>query len=334
MSRIIIFGLDGSSAGELQANCSRGWAINAGDEAKVRLTAPVPSFLDFGRMALVEHPQLPAWAGMIDTPWTASVPCEMKLYSAGYLLSIRTPDVPLFLKGTAAEIAAQLLEKANAQEDTGIRMGETEDEDRDREENFDLRPFWEQLVALAKRAGMEMRVRAGRDGNNRLALSLDMKKKLGVATGFLLHDGEGANIEVVKAEVDGQIFNRVTGFGDQSGKVSRVTYGPALDEDSASRWRLRSTNQQFAGVTVASTLERNTLTALAVSKQPYLKLSVNALDVGETFQHLDLGNTVVVHTSRIQLPGGAQGWTGEMRMTALDFDEDKNAVGMLLEASL
>jgi hypothetical protein len=335
MSRLVGFGLDRIAVGETRVNCDRGWAISAGMQTEVSLAAgQVMSWMDFGRMVAIEHESLPMWAGMIDTPWSGLLPATMTVYNPEYLLNIRTPDVPLKFTGTAGAIALQLIEAANAQEDLGMRAGEIEYDDPDRVENFDLRPFWEQLLALSQRSGMELRLRPARDSENKLAIYLDMKHRLGIDTGFLLHDGAGANMEVTGADIDGEIWNRVTGYGDQSSATARKQTPAQRDEASIARYRLRSRSVQFSGVTQDSTLLANTTVSLASTAWPVLKLTVNALDRGETFGALDLGNSLIVQASQLYLPGGRRGWRGEMRITAMQYLEAKRRVAMTLEASL
>ena len=88
MSRMVVFNLDRSSAGEIHTPVSRNWAINAGGQAQVAISAAdaANSWLQFGRLALVEHATLPAWCGMVDTPWGAIAPVSLTMYNAGYLL--------------------------------------------------------------------------------------------------------------------------------------------------------------------------------------------------------------------------------------------------------
>lgn len=333
MSRIVGFDLHGTSLGEVHANCNRGWAINDGSETRLRLgEEQLKPWLEFGRTVIIEHPKLPAWAGMIDTPWDAVLPIEITLYPVNYLLAIRTPDAPQELKGTAGEIALQMIDIANAQEDLLIRAGEIDMDDTSRVETLDQRTLWEQLTALAKRAGMEMRIRPERDANNRLVLYFDMKKRLGIQTGFLLHDGKRPNIEILKATIEREIWNRLIGIGDQSSLTSRLVTAPLVNAESSLRYRLRSKVVQYQGVIATSTLEQNTLIELNQRSRAWLSITVNALDIGDTFAYLDIGNSLLLKSSEVRLPGGERGWNGLVRIAGMEYSEDANTVGMVLEA--
>lgn len=336
MSRIVVFDNNGLSLGEVQANCTRGWAINDGGEAKIKISAAaaLESWMDFGKIVLIEHPRLPAWAGMIDTPWIALPPIEVSLYSAPYLLAIRTPDEPLTFSGTAGEIAMQLVNAANDQDDLLIRAGDMDMDDPDRAETFNQSQIWEQLVTLAKKANMEIQIRPERDMNNKLILYLDMKHQLGYETPLLLKDGIGGNMTVSKAEITSEIWNRITGIGDQSSKLSRMQSAAMLDEESINRWRLRSKVVQFQGTSAQSILDANAQAILNQSSWPVLSLNVNILDEGETFSYLRIGNWLEVHASTVCLPCGVRGWRGKARITAMSYKEETNQVNMLLEGAL
>jgi hypothetical protein len=335
MSRIIVFDKNGASQGEIHANCTRGWAINAGGESKVKLGSDqIKSYLELGKLVVVEHPSLPAWVGVIDTPWTTIIPVEMAIYQAGYLLSLRTPDAPAEMKGTAGKIACQLIAAANAQEDLLIRPGEIDMDDPDRIEEFDQRNYWELLTDLAKRANMEFQFRPERDERNRMIIYFDMKKALGGQTKLYLQDGPTGSMQVKSAVIESRIWNRVTGVGDQSSETSRLQAGPLVDVESIKQYRLRSKVSQFSGVTVKTTLEQNTQNDLDTSSNPKIKLQVNVKDDSASFGHIRLGNTVMVHASSLCLPGGIFGWSGYGRIEAFEYNEESNTVGMNLEADL
>jgi hypothetical protein len=326
------FGLNGSLAGEIQADCSRAWSINGGSETTIRLAASqIASGINFGRLIMVEHEKLPAWAGVIDTPWRAVLPAEMTVYSAEYLLQMRAPDAPALLVGTTGDIALALLEAANAQELLPIAPGDIE-EDPEREEPIDQRPIWEQLRDIVDRSGMELYMRPQLvDGQ--MVIYMDIRKRLGFDTQYLLHDGENGNLEIVDAVIDGEIYNRVIGIGDQATKAARIVSRPWLDEDSIKAYRLRSEVVQFAGPSQSS-LEQCAQIELEHRSRPVLTLTVNALDVDQTFEYLDLGNSVLVHASRLYLPRGVVGWRGYARITEMGYDEPMNRVAMTLEAWL
>lgn len=347
MSRALLFGLDNLLLWEFKANIDRSYTIDGhpsssgGGSTVITIPDAVAADkrLNFGRMILVSHGdnnKLPSWAGMLDTPWKALLPAQVTAYNAEYLLSQRCPDQPFFLQAPLAAIAAEMINQANAQEEMYIRLGDTGGLDPTiRQETFDQRNFWEQLKALLLRAGAEMTVRPQREPSdgNRLYIYLDVKQRAGVDTGFLLHDGDNANIKVTAASVDGQIWNRVTGISGESTQASRQQTTPQISTDSQI-YRTRSIVQQFRSVRENSTLLANAQTFLDQNKFPKLKLSIQVLDVGDAIPACAPGNQVLVHASKLWLPGGRQGWRGTMRLISMNYIESSNTLTADLEGTL
>lgn len=346
MSRILFFNLDGTQSGEIHANCNRGWAINDGGKATLTLPASdaIEPWLQFGRMALMVHGRksgdtatgiLPMWGGMIDPPWRAMQPVQMNIYNAEYLLSLRAPDVRLQLHGRAAKVALQLVGNANKLETLPIVEGEldlsTPSLD---EETFELNSIWDQLVAYIKKHGMEMQFRPGLDPSGRIVVYMDVQRRIGNDTNFLLQDGDLPNMQITDAQVIGTIYNRAIGNSNGSSAGKDLNTNPMTDDDSIQKYRLRNTVMQFANQTYMSSLKTLTRNALDAAAWPRLKITTNVIDQGDTFSHLRLGNSLIVHASKLILPGGVQGWKGIARIMAMAYDESKNLVTMNLEAAL
>jgi len=338
VSRIVVFDLANRSQGEFSGVCNRGWMVNGsystsgGGQTSIAIPDSVAGqpWMQIGRMVYVDHPKLPAWAGMIDTPWESTLPASVSIYNMEYLLSLRTPDEQVELDGTTIDIAGQMLEMANEQEEMYLRLGEISGDSERRVETLDQRTFWEQLNALAARSGLEMVLRPVRESDH-LVIYVDMLDQAGEVDQFELHDGANANMQIQSAKLDGTIVNRVIGISSQSTASSRITTEPQTIDDSIDTYRLRSSVAQFQGVTEDSTLLANTQAVLSASAWPRLIIQANILDVGDTFAHLAPGNTINVHASRLFLPGGVRAWRGQMRMMALAYDEGQNSVGITME---
>jgi len=338
MSRMVVFNLDRSSAGEIHTAVSRTWAINAGGQAAAMVSAAdaANSWLQFGRLALVEHATLPAWCGMIDTPWGAIPPVKLTMYNAGYLLKVRSLEAPVTLTGSPGAIATQLLALANMVEDLGIQAGDIDMTGGTRSEVYDMRPVWDLLLELAGKTGMELNLRPERGVDGRLVLYLDFKTRLGIDTGFLLHDGPNANMQITDCQIDGEIWNRMTGIGDQSSKTSRLATPPTGDLDSINAYRLRSTVKQYSGVTSISVLQDNVnaalITPLTGTSRPHLILTAKVQE--STFPVMRPGNSHVIRAANLYLPGGMCGWAGICRSTSMEYDESDNTLKLTLLGDL
>ena len=99
MSRIVAFDVNNYSIGEFSAICNRSYTIhgNASVQSGGGTTIIIDddtarkSWLQFGRIVEIQHGDLPPWAGMIDTPWTATLPAGVTLYPVEHLFTMRTP---------------------------------------------------------------------------------------------------------------------------------------------------------------------------------------------------------------------------------------------------
>lgn len=333
MSRIVVFGTDQRAAGEVTGMFNRGWMlagnphVTGGGSTTLTLTNAdaEQAFFQFGRMVLVSHPRLPNWVGMIDPPWNAMTPVGVAVYNAEYLLSLRSPDVPMFLEGSVGEIVGQMIEMANGGDDLSLRLGDTARADQTkRQETLDGRTYWEQLNAILQRSGCEMQCRAEKDANGRLVIYLDIATQLGNDTGFLYSDGQGGNASFSNVVLDGQIVNRVTGVGDESGQLSRLHTTPFVDDASKQKYQMRSQQVQFRDVREQSMLDLYSKNYLAYTATPHLSFVMNIVDQGDAFMNARLGNLVRVAISNARLPGGVRGWRGSGRIVALAYTEDQN----------
>lgn len=337
MSRMVAWGFDNRSAGEFTSIFPHGsmvdgsYSTSGGGQSTVVIPPSGASLANIGRYVTATHAKLGLAAGMFDTPWSVRVPASATIYNVAYALSLRAPDYPVLLSGTVHQIAAQMIELLNAQEEMFVRPGVFGGVDIVRQETLDQRSFWEQLTALVARAGKEMLVRPAVE-DKQLIIYIDIVDQVGVDTGFLLHDGKGANMQLVDATVDGKIINRKIGIGNQSSDSGRVQTQPQVNADSQGAFRLRGDATQYQS-NDDDTLLKNTQADLAYSAWPKFRFKINILDVGEAFYHARPGNRVLVHiTKGLQLPGGAVSWRGLARMMALAYDEASETVSSTMEA--
>jgi len=344
MSRILVFDLENKPAGEIHANVTRGWAISGGDKSTFTLTndeAALP-FLQIGRMVYVDggvneadgSKKLPNWAGMIDTPWVATSPVSVTAYDPPYLMSIRSAYGPDLRTGDTGTIALRFLELANQLGDLYLRAGDIEFGDSVKEYPVvSSKTDWAQLAQLALDYGMEIQFRPEIDNENRLLIYVDLKRTLGAATQIILKDGDGGNMQIQEAALDGVIMNAVKGHNSASTEAGRKYSDIEKNQESIDLYRTRNAIVQF-NTTGDSDLQELTKNYVAANGKPYLNLKIAVRDAPLVFSHLRLGNIVSVNAANIILPGGIKGWTGQARIEAMTYDEGINQVTMTMKGSL
>jgi hypothetical protein len=343
VSRVIVFGLDNKSMGEFRATVNRGYMVygnpSVSGEQSVQIAIPDDiarkDWLQFGRLVLLDDPDKEPWVGVIDPPWKAMLPVVMTAYSAEYLLSLRTADNLLPQEGSAAAIIGKMVQLANAQEELFIRMGDTSGSDGTiRQEPIKQTKIWEQIRSFCERTNTELILRPSREAD-RLYLYIDLSTRVGIDTGYLLHDGEDANVVITDAQLVGTLSNRMIGVSSQNTQASRPVAGPLIDDDMIAKYRLRSEVVQFRDLVENNSLARNTQRALDYAANPRLQLTMNIQLVDTTLaRYVRRGNIFRVHASELWLPGGIQGWSGSMRILKYFITETNNSANVTMEAFL
>jgi hypothetical protein len=334
MSRIVVFDRDFRSVGEFQGIVNRAWTMSGasktmgGSTTTVQIAADdaVNEWLQFGRMVLIEHESLPRWAGMIDTPWIATLPVSCTLYSPEYLPSLRFSEQQLTVSGSFETVLQEIIDLINKDEDMRIRLGTMGDlPSGDQQLTIKQQSLWQTLNDFGAREAVEFAFRAERDENNLLTIYIDADLKLGAETGLYLHDGPGANIQIIDAKIESKIINRIVGIGAQSTNQARIQTAPYFDADSIEIYGLRGTVKQFSSLTLQSSLEAATQSLLKYGKEYYLRINLAVID-STLFDSMRLGNSYYVHAANIILPGGIRGWSGQMRSKVISYDEKQNVV--------
>lgn len=346
MSRIVVFGLDNVAVGEFTATCNRGWILlgNPGvsDGGQTTVTVPddvaIQPWLQLGRMVLVERPPLPSWVGVIDTPWQAMLPVEITLYNAEYLFALRAIERSVAINAPISDIVKEMIRIANDQEMMFVALGNSGNIQTLYNKAIAQRNIWDQMIKLLEETGQEMIFRHEMNSRRQLYLYADVGPGMGLDTGFLLHDRDQssvqANMTVIDAKVNGKIINRVIGVSGQSTEEAQLQTNILEDQDSQDVFRTRSEIVSFRDVAELSTLTQYTQIYLDSYKRPFLDLTVDAMNIGDTFANLRLGNRLLAHAANVYLPGGVRGWSGSVRILAMAFDETKDTVRMTLRGIL
>jgi len=344
MSRIIVFDLNNNPIGQFSADCNRGWILlgNTGVSDGGQTTVSIPTevarlpWLQLGRMVLVEEPPLPAWAGVIDMPWsgTPEEGVELTFYNAEYLLSMRSAERSVQVVGSVASVIGEMIHQANIQEPIYMFLGTTGNVQDQKDFVIEQANIWDQMIKLLEDSGYEMALRPQRDTHNHLSIYADIGLGLGVNTGFLLHDGDNGNMKVIQYAVDGGAINRVRGTSGETSESEQLETEVFEDQASQNIYRTRSEVIQFRNVTQLSVLNQYTQNYLSNVSMPYLTLTVDVLDVGDAFSNLRVGNRLIAHAAEIYLPGGKKGWRGTVRILAMALDERQRTMRTVLRGSL
>lgn len=336
MSRILVFDKENKQAGEVHAVVTRGWAISDGGSSQFVLAndEALKPWVQLGRMIWIDgDDKVPNWAGVIDTPWSMVSPVTVTAYDVPYLLSRRCPYKIDVQEGDTRKLALRFLELNTQLGDDWIREGEIASGDASRRLEITTGTLWDQLKAMVTNAGMELSFRSEKTADKRLVHYLDIKRMFGVISQVVLQDGEGGNMQVQGAALDGEFYNSVIGFNNSSTSSSRMYTEVMRDQDSIDLFGLRNKAVQFA-TNSQSELDQYVKNYLTANGRPKVKITVGVRDVEGLFAQIRLGNMLTVRATNLVLPGGRSGWSGQARVGAMTYNEATNQLALTLEGEL
>lgn len=261
--------------------------------------------IEFGnRLIIYVDNGLPPWAGFIDPPrgWKYAQ-LTLTAYGGERLLSHRvTGRNRAFSQVSAASVLAALLaeqdgpavlERGTIDSAAGMPVTETY--------------HWNNLLEVAQddlMAGVDFHVSGVvKDGRIRFRLNVNARRGRDLADVWLM---EGHNA-IIEPEEQGPIVNEwfSAGTGSDWGDTGRL-YGRARDEASIGRFGLRQDTKVFTAAKDPAMLDALTGAEVAHTGQPYVAVSVDALNLAPAlFSDYDIGDGVGVEL--YSMMGGYRG---------------------------
>lgn len=340
VDRVRIFDRQGNALAEFRAKVERSWAI--GDESRAQFTYASritdivnDNVLNFGNWVLVENTYLPPWVGVIDTPRMSSArTVTVSCYSPERVFGWRRGPTEVVKNGSAGDLFRYMLSLVNTAETTIITAGNIDETGTRRQETFNPTALSVDLERIYERSQEEYQFRPVVNDTGRLVVYADWVPRLGIDTTVLLHEGkEGGNIEVNNNLLveDGKIANDVLGYGDGITWLTRPKIN-ITNSASIFKYGLRQVSEGFDGVTSPQTLKDNTDEYVHLHKRPTRTFSINAINVGDTFNFMGLGNVLTLQLQNAGLYEGGTGLHTRVRITGMHYNPDsKNKISLVVE---
>lgn len=339
VDRVRIFSREGIELASFQASVNRSWSL--GDEGRAQFTYATrktdivnKDILNFGNWLLVENSMLPAWVGVLDPPrnWNART-VTVSAYTPEHVFGWRRGPIEEKLTGSPGTIFEKLLYFANLHEVTILRAGNIYRGGKQMEETINPTKLNEDLQRIFERSGEEYQFRPVVN-NKRLTVYCDWLQSLGVDTGIILQEGKGGgNIEASNNILveDGDIVNDLLAVGDGETWSSRPTAN-VLDVTSQGMYGLRQATEEYSGVTGIQTLTDNGKEFVGTSKNPINAYKINALNVGQTFRYIAIGNRFTLKAQNVGFQASGAGMERTIRISAMSYNPDtKNKVTLIVE---
>lgn len=296
-----IFNRFGEELASFMANVSRSWAI--GKEGRAEFVYPViktnlvnERVLQFGNFLLIENSALSSWVGVIDTPrsWT-SKNVTVSAYSPERLFKYRrgSQSGEELIRGSAGTIFKEMVRRINDREKTIMVTGNVFFGGAQREETLTPATMDVNLRQLQERSQEEYSF-TPTIVNSKLVILANWYQQIGVETPLTLAQAtNGGNLGESTMKEDEDIVNSIFGFGEGMTWATKPT---ALTRDALSIWKygLREDREGWRGVVNISTIEQNNLDMIKMTKQPKKIFQLTALNVGDTFRYLRLGNRIKI----------------------------------------
>ena len=333
MSMITVYDRGGNAIAELKASAARAWVLNEYGRATVELSlreaAVKETFLQFGNYLLIEHETLGNWGGVIDTPrvWQGGK-VTVNAYSGEYLLGFRRGPLSKKMVGAAGVLYTQIIRMANSAEDLLIREGEIYTGGASVAQVVDVRPLYDAVCALAKQGGCDWSVTPARDSAGRLIFSANWYKQAGADRVLALWEGQGGNVSLGDNPLveQGVIINDLLGFGGGGLTWASRPRHNTIDEESAGRYGLRQGYEAYNGATNSGTIAESTKRAVETEHEPRRTFNLRALDEGDTFANLRLGDRVPLKLTSAGFMGGEIGMETVVRLVGMAHSDGDGAV--------
>lgn len=336
--RIRIFDRQGVELASFRASVKRSWAIGkegraSFDYPSIKTDVVNEDILRFGNYLFVENTLLPSWVGVIDTPreWDAQQ-VTVNAFTADRLFDYRIGSQnEEKITASAGTLFVEMLDRINNAEKTIMRAGDVWTGGKRREETFLPRQLTEALKRITKRSKEEYNF-TGLVVKGKLVIYANWYEKLGEDTQLTLYQSDrGGNIESPTMKEDSDIINEVFGYGDGSTWATKPK-DTSRDADSIATYGLRQYGKNWLGVSQPGTISANNSDLLADQSEPRRIYSITALNVGDTFSFLGLGNKARLVCQNLGFTGDGQGTDTSVRILGMSYDPNtKNKIKLVVE---
>lgn len=288
-------------------------------------------YLQIGNFVLIRDGELPDWIGVIVKRTWNYGSVDILAMQAAHVLSKRGTPIKKFT-GTAGAIFSKIISVTNdlpyneKQITTGvIYTGGTQREETGGDSALS------HLQQLANRTGNDFEVTYDFDENGRLYLVANWYERRGFVTGKYYR--EGHNIELadgVLVEDGREMANAIEGRGDASTTGTRIS-SIKYDVVSIAEHGLHHETKNYSGNKEQATLDNNVASDIETNGNPVKSYDITALDVGDTFSYIGIGNTHEIDLNTNGFTDEGTGANDAVRTAGYEIDGASRKVRLLVE---
>lgn len=326
----------GVKLAEISADCSRTWKLS--DYGRCQFTIPTRDAkctlenLQFGNFIYVDHEKLPAWGGVIDTPreWGQNI-VTVTGYSGEYIYKWRRIEAIEKLIRTPGKIFSLIINRANRQGNTRIKKGDVDESGETITQELNLLNCYDEIIRLSEEAGCEWMVMPEQQRGS-IEFSANFRKQFDIdqtMRNFMLKEGHNIEANDTIMVEQGDIANDVQAIGQGASGESKPTH-IATDDESIGKYGLRQHSESFQQDEY-STIWKAARSTLNKMKEPQKTFSLSALDVGDTWQFMILGNVLRLQMSNVGFTSEGLGLETKVRIIGMTYLEDSGKLDLVAE---
>jgi hypothetical protein len=323
-----VYGRDGTPIADIRTAVIRSSLLNDVGEAIFSISTFSNKcrreLLEYGNFLLVQHDQMPDWVGMIDTPrtWRSGL-VEVHAYEAMSLLNYRLSPVNTMITGLPSELVNQLVDLANSNEDTLIRMGRMTESGVSASEML-TDTVLSHIKGISKNYGHDWICTPAVDSSGRLTISMDWLERAGIVTDLELSQGRNILYGDTPLEESGEILNYIHAMSNQQSESPTSI----IEEDSASRsqFGLRAARKEYITNQDDGALPGFAQALIRRQRTPDIATPLTVVNVGNTFKNIRLGNVVKYKYTNVGFDGDGLGNSDYVRIMGYRFDEARGTV--------
>lgn len=319
---------------DLDVPIFRAYKLNAYAEAQFRIAITDnkcrEDILRFGNLLYIRHDKLPPWVGFIDPPrrWNNSY-VEVNALSAELIFDWRLTPPTGVAGETLGEMFVNMLIWANSWGGLQIHPGQIFMSGEPASMVLGGR-MRDHMDKISKTYGVDWSITADIDSSNQLKLLANLYNgKRGRVTGFELNNTNTEITEPVMSE-EGPIYNHVWKYSE-AGSGGGRNFNDAMDMESIATFGLRQWAEQGAGSDTEG-LKFQADVKLKDTAYPKNYVTPSALNVGETFNNIDLGNILSWRSSIAGFTGTAIGAEMDVRIEGYEYDEEYDRAELVANA--
>lgn len=308
------------------------WKLNGIGQAKLSVAKTDPAvteeYLRFGNGIRIRNGEAGDWGGVLAPPrdWFANS-ITLTAYTAEYRLKGRNSYSAAYT-GAAGDMFTSIIDEANRNEDTGIDLYNAHSGGGSWTEPGDNN-LYAIMTRIANRSGQDWGFVPVLDSGNRLRFNAYWYDRRGTDWDFALEEGRN-----IKAS-EGSLF--LSEQGDIANSLTLRAYTDGNSEDvnvsDLSSQETYGLLQDFRTLRIPDGLNRSVYAALLLSQSasPRKTYYPIALNVGNTFDYLGLGDSVELKLKRYGFTGSQLGTTTRVRILAKEYSEKSGEMRLVVD---